>query len=183
MQGTLSIRGVRGALPAPGKQFLEYGGNTSCFALSRGGGVLCFDAGSGLYGLPLEGVRRLDVLISHVHIDHILGLFALSAFRVPEIHLYGEARQGLRFARQLEAVLAKPYWPVGVRDHPSGVRIHEIARGDQFTLPWDGGDLLVRTLGGNHPDESLLYRVDLGGTSVTYALDCEMDEEMEARLA
>lgn len=185
MKTTLSVLGVRGALPAAGGQYAEYGGNTSCFALDYGDGLLCFDAGSGLPDLigRLGGVRRLDILISHVHIDHIMGLYFLTAFKVPEIHLYGEARQGVDFRRQLESVIGQPYWPVGLENVPARISLHEIAPGDQVVLPRGEGDLLVSTLRGNHPNESLLFRAELDGKRVTYALDCEMGGDMDARLA
>ena len=185
METTVSILGVRGAFPAADRRFLEYGGNTSCVALRRGGSLLCFDAGSGLLELTdrLDGVRRLDILLSHVHMDHLLGLYGLSAFQVPEIHLYGEARRDAGLEQRLEAVTGRPYWPVGLRDLPAQVRFHEIAPGDRFTVPWDGEELRVSTLRGNHPDGSVLYRAETGGRSVIYALDCELGGPMADSLA
>lgn len=171
MRAKLTVLGVRGALPAVGRPYLEYGGNTSCMALEWGGGTVCFDAGTGLAALPpVHG--RLDILISHVHLDHILGLVSLPGLGAEEVHLYGEARQGRSFRRQLEAVIGRPYWPVGLKDWP--VEVHEIAPGDVFTLPSDGGDVRVSAMRGNHPDGSLLYRAEFGGVSVSYTLDCEM---------
>ena len=185
MGTALSVWGVRGALPSAGGQFSEYGGNTSCFSLNYGGGVLCFDAGSGLASLAehLDGVRSLDILVSHVHIDHILGLYLLSGVKVPEIHLYGEARQGTAFSRQLEAVIGQPYWPVGLEDIRTRIRVHEITPEDCLTLPGEGGELRVSCLRGNHPNKSLLFRAELEGKRVTYALDCEMGGGMEEALA
>lgn len=185
METTVSVLGVRGAFQAADRRFLEYGGNTSCICLRRGGSVLCFDAGSGLLGLAgrLDGVRRLDILISHVHMDHLLGLYGLSAFRVPEIHLYGGARRDAGFGDLLETVTGRPYWPVGLRDLSAQVRFHEIAPGDRLTVPWEEGELRVSTLRGNHPDGSILYRAELGGRSATYALDCELGGNMADSLA
>lgn len=180
MTAKLTVLGVRGALPAAGRSFWAYGGNTSCMALEWGGGTLCFDAGTGLAELP-PVCGRLDVLISHVHLDHILGLVSLPRLGAEEIHLYGEARQGRSFRQQLETVIGRPYWPAGVEDWP--VRVHEIAPGDGLTLPRDGGDIRVSAMRGNHPDGSLLYRADFGGVSVSYALDCEMSGEVFPRLA
>lgn len=184
MGATLSVWGVRGALPAADRRCMEYGGNTSCISLDYGDGVLCFDAGSGLAGLAerLDGVKRLDIFISHVHMDHILGLYLLSGVRVPEIHLYGEARRGAGFCRQLEAVIGPPYWPVGLEDLRARMRVHEISRGDRLALPWGGGEIHVSSLRGNHPNGSLLYRAELEGKRVTYALDCEMGGGMEDAL-
>ena len=62
MKAKLSVLGVRGSFPVADRQFMEYGGNTSCISLEQGHGedVLCFDAGSGLYSLcgRLNGVKR-----------------------------------------------------------------------------------------------------------------------------
>lgn len=177
MKAKLTVLGVRGALPAAGRSFLRYGGNTSCIALAWGGGTLCFDAGTGLAALPpVRG--RLDILISHVHLDHILGLVSLPGLGASEVHLYGEARRGRSFRQQLEAVIGRPYWPVGLEDWP--VQVHETAPGDVLRLP---GDVRVSSMRGNHPDGSLLYRADWDGASVSYALDCELTEELFPRLA
>lgn len=185
MGTTVTIWGVRGALPAAERQYMEYGGNTSCVSLDYSGGALCFDAGSGLLGLMdrLGETDRLDILISHVHMDHILGLYALSGCRAAEIHLYGEARRGVSFLGQLEAVTGRPYWPVGLKDMGGRVTVHEIAPGDRLTLPREGGEIQISTLRGNHPDGSVLYRAEAGGRSVAYALDCEMGGRMADSLA
>lgn len=185
MKTTVSIWGVRGALPAADRAYMEYGGNTSCVSLSYGGGVLCFDAGSGFLSLmdSLGDAERLDILISHVHMDHIMGLYGLIGCKVPEIHIYGEARRGAGFLEQLETVTGRPYWPVGLKDMDGRVTVHEIAPGDRLTLPWEGGEIQISTLRGNHPDGSVLYRAETGGRSVTYALDCEMGGKMADSLA
>ena len=185
MEATLSVWGVRGSLPVVDSNFMQYGGNTSCFSLQYGDGILCFDAGSGLIDMSsqISGIRRLDILISHVHIDHILGLYNLSSFAIPEIHLYGEARRGNSFRSQLEGIIGKPYWPVDLDDLPTQVYIHEIAPGEQYRLPrTDCDGIRITTLRGCHPNGSLLYRAEFNGTSVTYALDCEMNPSMFERL-
>lgn len=48
MRIKLSVLGVRGSLPTANRQFMEYGGNTSCIFLECGDELVCFDAGSGL---------------------------------------------------------------------------------------------------------------------------------------
>lgn len=181
----LEILGVRGAFPTADPQFLEYGGNTSCMALFSGGGVLCFDAGSGFIGLPrrLPDVRRIDILIGHVHIDHIMGLYYLNTIRVPEIHFYGEALDGVSFRQRMETPLRPPYWPLDLCAAP-GVHFHEISPGSRFVLPReDGAGIPVQVLQANHPNGGVLYRADLEQGSVVYAVDCEMNETIPAQLA
>ena len=185
MDWKLNIWGVRGSMPAPSRNFLDYGGNTSCVSVDCGAGdLVVFDAGSGLLALAgqLSGSCPVHIFISHVHIDHLLGLYTFPLFHTPgaEVHLYGEARGGVSFQRQLEAIVGPPYWPVGFSDFKAGIAIHEI--GPDQTVPLSGGRT-VRTMRGNHPNLSLLYRLDSGTRSVAYALDCELTDALRPRLA
>ena len=40
--------GVRGSIACPGKDYVRYGGNTSCLEIRCGERLLIFDAGTGL---------------------------------------------------------------------------------------------------------------------------------------
>ena len=72
--------GVRGSTPAPGPEFVRYGGHTSCVALAHDGAAgpsLILDAGTGLRrvtallaGHPFAGT----ILLTHLHWDHVHGL-------------------------------------------------------------------------------------------------------------
>jgi ribonuclease BN (tRNA processing enzyme) len=76
----ITFCGVRGSTPAPGADYVRYGGNTSCVAVAHAPGaapVLALDAGTGLAsltgllgGAPFAGT----ILLSHLHWDHSLGL-------------------------------------------------------------------------------------------------------------
>lgn len=185
METTLTIWGVRGAFPVANRRFLDYGGNTSCIALRRGDQMLCLDAGSGFVELcrHMEGVRRLDILIGHVHMDHVLGLYNLSACPCPEIHIYGEARQGIPFETQVRSLTNRPYWPVEIGDMSDRVHIHQIGEGAAWELPWGEEAIRVSTLRGNHPNECTLYQLEWAGRRLVYVVDCEMSPAMETALA
>lgn len=182
MKAKLSVLGVRGALPAANRQCMEYGGNTTCISLEYGEEIVCFDAGSGLADLcgSPSGAKRMHILLSHVHIDHILGLYQLSQSDVPQIHLYGEAGEGGSFCRRLETVLGEPYWPLALCK-AERIHLHELSGEPQFAPEGQDG-IRIATMQGNHPGGSLLYRAEFGGLRVTHALDCETDEETFARL-
>ena len=76
----LLVCGVRGSTPAPGPEFVRYGGNTSCVAVladedERPRVVL--DAGTGLARLSraLDGAPFVGtILLGHLHWDHTHGL-------------------------------------------------------------------------------------------------------------
>lgn len=179
----LNVWGVRGSMPAASRDFGEYGGNTSCFSVDCGKDLVVFDAGSGLtdLGRQLTGQRPVHLFISHVHIDHLLGLFTFPLFYCPdaEIHLYGEARNGVPFRRQLEALIGPPYWPVGFSSFRAAVTFHEIGPDQSIPLP---GVRTVRTMRGNHPNQSLLFRLDGFTRRVVYTLDCELTEALRPHM-
>ena len=74
------LRGVRGSTPAPGADFVRYGGHTSCVAAADDHDVpptLILDAGTGLRqvtpllaGQPFAGT----ILLTHLHRDPVHGL-------------------------------------------------------------------------------------------------------------
>src|SRR5262249_47552429 len=76
----IHLCGVRGSTPAPGPEFLRYGGHTSCLALAHDGTSapsLILDAGTGLRrvtallgGQPFAGT----ILLTHLHGAHGRGL-------------------------------------------------------------------------------------------------------------
>ena len=45
---SLKFRGVRGSYPIANRDFLKYGGNTSCIEVRAGGHLIILDAGTGM---------------------------------------------------------------------------------------------------------------------------------------
>ncbi len=177
----LEVRGVRGSFPRPDAED-PFGGNTSCFFLRCGEAGIILDAGSGLSALGRElerepAPRRLHILITHFHMDHILGLFSFAPFFDPEreIRIYGSL--GVR--RTLETMLRPPYWPVTFSDFAATVRFYEVTPGMDYDL--DGARMTA--LAGLHPGGSLYYRLDRGDRRLVYALDCEPDSRLRNDLA
>lgn len=76
----VQILGARGSTPAPGADFVRYGGHTSCLVITPTGGqvpTLVLDAGTGLRSLTqLLGGADFDgsIVLSHLHWDHMMGL-------------------------------------------------------------------------------------------------------------
>ena len=119
----LLICGSRGSTPAPGPDFLRYGGSTSCLAVSHGTEAprLLLDAGTGVQRLtPVFGDAPFQgtILLTHLHWDHTHGLpFFPSADRP-------DARVRLLMPAQgdAEAVLSRALSPPHFAIGPSGLR-------------------------------------------------------------
>lgn len=178
---TITVWGTRGSFPAASANFLEYGGNTSCISVDCGGELVAFDAGSGLTGLGerilQEGRRRIDIFLTHLHLDHIMGLFPFAPRydRRAEIHLYGMPG----FARELTRLVGSALWPVDLADGRARVFFHEVWDGRPFPLAGEtASGLTVTAMEGCHPGGCYYYRLEGNGRSLVYALDCELSREM-----
>lgn len=125
------LRGVRGSIPTPGPDTEFYGGNTSCVDVSEDGWVLVLDGGSGMQrsNTGMQPVnRRIDILLTHLHLDHIQGLGFFKPFFDPEIeiHIWGPASNVQTLYSRLSRYLSPPLFPVLLRDLPCKLRLHEI---------------------------------------------------------
>jgi phosphoribosyl 1,2-cyclic phosphodiesterase len=74
----VTLFGTRGSLAAPGAETTRYGGNTSTVEVcANDGSLLILDAGTGIRRLAKQippTTARIDILLTHLHMDHIQGL-------------------------------------------------------------------------------------------------------------
>jgi ribonuclease BN (tRNA processing enzyme) len=166
--------GTRGSLASPGPDTVRYGGNTACVEVTgRDGTTLLLDAGTGIrrVGQQLGAApRRIDVLLSHLHMDHIQGLGFFAPLRQAgwQVHLYGPASTGHSLRDRLNRYLSPPTFPVLLRELASELVLHEVA-GDDFEI----GALHVSASLICHPNAAVGYRIQEGDTVVAYLPDHE----------
>jgi ribonuclease BN (tRNA processing enzyme) len=103
--------------------FMPTGERETCCALLRDGSeALVIDAGTGIRRLVtdpalLDGVERLHVLLTHFHLDHVIGLFYLAELARPiEIWGAGERLEGIATDELVQRLLAPPFAPPSIRD-------------------------------------------------------------------
>lgn len=164
--------GTRGSLASPGADTARYGGNTSCVEV-RGadGSVLVIDAGTGIrtLGRTLGGVRRVDLLLSHLHMDHIQGLGFFAPLHDPDVetHVWGPARSADDLGARLRRYLSPPLFPVRLRDLPRLV-LHALPAAE-FAV----GEFRVVAEPVCHPGFTVGLRVAAAGTTLAYMSDHE----------
>jgi ribonuclease BN (tRNA processing enzyme) len=89
---------------------------TCCAYVRSGSQALAIDAGTGLRRLIekpelLDGVRRLDVVLTHFHLDHVVGLSYLPALGLrPRIWGGGMRLAGRPTSELLERLLGAPFF-------------------------------------------------------------------------
>lgn len=176
----LKVLGTRGSFVSVRKENEIYGRNTSSFYLDAGT-RLFLDAGTGiLHCEDLPSEKAIHILLSHVHIDHVLGLFEWKPLYDPdrEIRIYGHRRKGKTIMEQLDAIIGPPYWPIRLSQFPAKIRFHDLEEGKTLMID----DLAIDSIASIHPDETYMYRIENNGISFGYALDYETgrDEERKA---
>jgi phosphoribosyl 1,2-cyclic phosphodiesterase len=170
---TIRLWGTRGSLAAPGADTARHGGNTSCVEVRGTGGTeLVVDAGTGIrpLGVALDGhVRRVDVLLTHLHMDHIQGLGFFRPLFDPavETHLWGPGATPDDLRARLVRYLSPPLFPVHLRDLPR-LTLHVLPAGT-----FDVGEFRITAERICHPGYTVGYRITDGTHTVAYLSDHE----------
>ena len=170
----VALWGTRGSLPTPGLDTSGYGGNTSCVAVHGDDGtLLVLDAGTGIRGLGMTvgAVSRIDILLTHLHMDHIQGLGFFAPLYRPglEVNIWGPVSTKLSLRTRLMRYLSPPLFPVRLSELPCALTLHEVP-GEDMRI----GEFHVEAALICHPGPTVGYRItDARGRVVTYLPDHE----------
>lgn len=168
--------GVRGSYPATGADYVRYGGHTACIEVRIGDKLIIIDAGSGLgaFGAALgqNAPRNIDILLSHLHLDHVIGLpfFKPALLKDRTIRLYCGNLDGETSQAALERLFSPPIFPITLADLPARIEHVGFRSGETLTLP---SSLCVATIPLNHPSGATGYRIEHGGRIICYLSDLE----------
>ena len=129
------IWGCRGSVATPGPLTVRCGGNTSCIEISLDdGAVFVLDAGTGIRELGNElvehGVKQVNLLLTHLHLDHLEGLRFFAPLFDPEttIDLWGPRSPVLTLKERIRRSFSPPLFPIDLMDTPAEVVFHELPK-------------------------------------------------------
>jgi phosphoribosyl 1,2-cyclic phosphodiesterase len=171
--------GSRGSIPVSGKEYLKYGGDTTCLEVrSRDGRVIVIDAGTGirLLGNKLVQEKASDIalLFTHAHWDHMMGF----PFFVP-IYLKGVrvTVRGYPFGHEsfksvISGLMEEPYFPVKLGDMDIKATLKFVNIG---VRPFSIGSIRITPIFLSHPrNGGLGFRLEEDGKSFVFLTDNEL---------
>ncbi len=170
----VKVWGARGSIPSPGPETTRFGGNTSCVEVTLSDGTtIVLDAGTGLRNLGLrmtgEG-RQVNILLTHLHLDHIQGLMFFAPAFSPdsELVIWGPEAPDAPLLDRIARYISAPLAPVEVRELPCRVSFKDAPHTE-----WRIGPATVRAASITHRGPTLGYRITDGDTSLCYIPDHE----------
>jgi ribonuclease BN (tRNA processing enzyme) len=139
-------------------------GNTICILIETERSIILLDAGSGLHKADrfITRDKPVHLFLSHLHLDHIIGLHLLNKFDIPKgLTIY--LRKGDR--DDLQTIVAPPYsLPFSALSYP--VDIVEL---DGRELDIDG--FSVESTPMKHSVPTIGCRLSIDGRSIVYCPD------------
>ena len=139
----VKFRGVRGSYPIANKDFLQYGGNTSCVEINVNGHLIILDAGTGLIDIGNNLIAKYiasstkaekrtpinaTVLISHIHQDHIQGFTFFRPLHIPSsnINVFGNVNYNESLADEISELLFGKSFPLDLGDIAGNLNIKDL---------------------------------------------------------
>ena len=166
--------GTNGYFPTYGRQTMSYLVTTD--GASSRASALVLDAGSGLGRLAepavraaVENVERLDILLTHYHLDHVIGLsFLPGLWAGRSVRIFAPSPPLTAGGSEaLDRLIAPPLFPVGFSRWPLAVEVVPYS-GTQLEI--DGLTLALRAQ--KHPGGSVGVRID---DRLAYITDTVLD--------
>jgi ribonuclease BN (tRNA processing enzyme) len=172
--------GVRGSIPCPGRDTVEFGGNTACLEIRADNRIVIIDMGTGVRLLgdylaennPRTASLDIDIFLSHTHWDHIMGfpMFAPLFFPGSTIRISGPVSfDDDSLESIISTQLSYKYWPIRHSELSAQITYHELK---ETTIDMGSG-LKLSTKYLNHPILTLGYRFEYQGKTIVTIFDHE----------
>jgi ribonuclease BN (tRNA processing enzyme) len=147
---------------------------TCCALIRDGSRALVIDAGTGIHRLVenrelLRGVERVDIVLTHFHLDHVVGLGYLPALELPEPPVVwgaGQRLAGTSTESLLRRLLGRPFFSAPLTQIASGVREIETDELEVGSFP------IATRVQERHAEPTLALRI---GDALTYCTDTAPD--------
>ncbi len=166
--------GTRGSFYVNSDDMKIYGKDTACVLAKFGEIDIILDFGSGILRIDdaeLSTKNHVYGLLSHPHLDHIMGLPTWNKFveNTFNFEIYSTIKNGVSCKEQIHTLFNPILWPVTPDDLPANVTYHDII--SDFYI----GDIHIEYLSVNHPGGNSAYKLTYKNKSIVYTGDMEYE--------
>ena len=168
--------GARGSIPVSGKEFVKYGGDTTCVEVrSKNNDIIIIDAGTGIRKLGnkllASDQRSCSILFTHAHWDHLLGFpfFKPIYMKGTKISMYGCPYAQDSIGTILSKAMTAPYFPVEFSQLQAEFTSHGVCE-EAFEI----GPVRITPIQLNHPNRGQGYKFTEDGKSFVFLTDNEL---------
>jgi len=168
--------GSRGSIPVSGKDYIKYGGDTSCVEIrTDSDDIIIVDAGTGIRRLGdhlLEEKRhKYNLILTHAHWDHLMGFpfFKPLFIENSEIHMHRGSFGKSYMVNNFSRVMAPPNFPVRYSSVTANI-IYEKGYDGEFEI----GSVKVIPIPISHPNGGKGYKFVENGKTFIFLTDNEL---------
>ena len=176
--------GARGSIPVSGKQYLYYGGNTTCLEIrTKNDDILIIDAGSGIRELGnrllSENRYSYTILMTHAHWDHIMGFpfFKPIYSRKTDINIWGCPFAQDSLKDMFSRIMMPPNFPVNFDSIHANISYQNTCF-DFYHL----GSMTITPIALSHPNGGSGYKFEEDGKCFVFLTDNELGFRHEGGL-
>lgn len=172
----IHVWGARGSIAVSGKEYIKYGGDTTCIeVVSNSGEILIIDAGTGIRGLGNKLVKKrklnINLLLTHAHWDHLSGFpfFAPIYRKESVIRVYGPQPTQVSLKKIVSKTMTSPYFPIEFEDINADISFLGMGY-KNYAI----GSVNISTIPLSHPNEGVGYRLEEDGKAFVFLTDNEL---------
>ncbi|MCG8567529.1 MAG: MBL fold metallo-hydrolase [Desulfobacterales bacterium] len=168
--------GSRGSISVSGKEYVSYGGDTTCIEVrAQSGDIVIVDAGTGIRrlgnSLLEQREKEYHLLFTHAHWDHIQGIAFFKPLFYSDVTIKIQDRMigGLSTRDILDRVMKPPFFPIQLKDTKADIHFDK-GLNQSFTI----GSLSIETIPTSHSVDTLGYRFTENGKTFVFLTDNEL---------
>lgn len=168
--------GARGSIPVSGKEYVKYGGDTTCIEIrTKDDEIIIIDAGTGLRKLGnrllAEDRHEYNMILTHAHWDHLLGFpfFKPIYSKQTRINMFGCPFAQGSIKDMLTKSMSPPHFPVKLEDAGAEIEYYGACK-DAFQV----GSVKVTPIRLSHPNQGLGYKFVENKSCFVFLTDNEL---------